>query len=104
MRSAPTIWQKLVKSGHQGQILMSQDRHCGWLGKFARQLSPEEQARTDALKAAGNWPPPYTYMFTDFLPMLHARGVNQAEIASILEDNPRRFFAGEALPPVAAGV
>jgi phosphotriesterase-related protein len=94
---------KLVKSGHQAQILMSQDRHCGWLGKFARQMSPEEQARTDALKAAGNWPPPYTYMFTDFLPMLHARGVNQGQIASILEDNPRRFFAGEALPQAAPG-
>ena len=30
---------RLVKSGHRAQILMSQDRHCGWLGKFARQLS-----------------------------------------------------------------
>ncbi len=40
-------------------------------------------------------------MFTDFMPMLHARGVNQADIASILEDNPRRFFAGEAIPKAA---
>jgi phosphotriesterase-related protein len=88
----------LVRSGHKAQIMMSQDRHCGWLGRFARQVPAEEQARIDALRAAGNWPPPYTYLFTDFLPMLHARGVNQAEIASMLEDNPRRFFAGEALP------
>ena len=88
----------LVKSGHMAQIMMSQDRHCGWLGKLARQVSPEEQARMDGLRAEGKWPPPYTYMFTDFLPMLHARGVNQAEIASILEDNPRRFFAGMQLP------
>jgi phosphotriesterase-related protein len=34
--------------------------------------------------------------------MLHARGVNQADIASILEDNPRRFFAGEVLPAKTA--
>jgi phosphotriesterase-related protein len=88
----------LVKSGHKAQIMMSQDRHCGWLGKLARQVTPEEQARMDSLRAEGKWPPPYTYMFTDFLPMLHARGVNQAEIASMLEDNPRRFFAGEAFP------
>jgi phosphotriesterase-related protein len=88
----------LVKSGHRAQIMMSQDRHCGWLGKLARQVTPEEQARMDSLRAAGNWPPPYTYMFTDFLPMLHQRGVNQSDIASMLEDNPRRFFAGEALP------
>ncbi|WP_371852148.1 hypothetical protein [Bradyrhizobium brasilense] len=37
-------------------------------------------------------------MFTDFIPMLNARGVSQADITSILEDNPRRFFAGDALP------
>jgi len=88
----------LVKSGHQAQIMMSQDRHCGWLGKLARQVTAEEQARMDGLRAEGKWPPPYTYLFTDFLPMLHARGVNQAEIAAMLEDNPRRFFAGAPLP------
>ena len=49
----------------------------------------------------GRYPPPYTYMFTDFIPMLHTRGINQADIASILEDNPRRFFAGEVLPAKA---
>lgn len=89
---------KLVQGGHQAQIMMSQDRHCGWFGKMARQVPPEEQARIDALKAQGNWPPPYTYMFTDFVPMLRERGLSDAQIASILEDNPRRFFAGEALP------
>ena len=89
---------KLVRDGHQSQIMMSQDRHCGWLGKFARQVPPDEQAKIDALKAQGNWPPPYTYLFTDFVPMLKQRGLSEAEIASILLDNPRRFFAGEALP------
>jgi phosphotriesterase-related protein len=78
--------------------MMSQDRHCGWLGKFARQVPSEEQARIDALKATGDWPPPYTYLFTDFVPMLRERGLSDAAIASILEDNPRRFFAGEPLP------
>jgi phosphotriesterase-related protein len=89
---------KLVRSGHRAQIMMSQDRHCGWLGKFARQVPPEEQAKIDALKAAGQWPPPYTYLFTDFVPMLRSRGLNEQEIFSILDENPRRFFAGEALP------
>ena len=89
---------KLVRSGHRAQIMMSQDRHCGWLGKFARQLSAQEQAHIDAQRAAGNWPPPYTYMFTDFIPMLKQRGLSDHEINSILLDNPRRFFAGEALP------
>jgi phosphotriesterase-related protein len=89
---------RLVRNGHRAQIMMSQDRHCGWLGKFARQMSAEELARIDALKAEGNWPPPYTYLFTDFVPMLRARGLTEHEIHSILDDNPRRFFAGEALP------
>ena len=93
---------KLVRSGHRAQIMMSQDRHCGWLGKFARQIPPDEQAKIDAMKAAGAWPPPYTYLFTDFVPMLRERGLNEQEIFSILDENPRRFFAGEALPPVMA--
>jgi phosphotriesterase-related protein len=89
---------RLVRSGHRAQIMMSQDRHCGWLGKFARQVSAEEQARIDGLREAGKWPPPYTYLFTDFVPMLKDRGLSDHEIDSILHDNPRRFFAGEPLP------
>jgi phosphotriesterase-related protein len=89
---------RLVRNGHQAQILMSQDRHCGWFGKYARQISAEEQARMDALRAEGNWPPPYTYLFTDFVPMLKSRGLSEQEIYAMLDDNPRRFFAGDALP------
>jgi phosphotriesterase-related protein len=92
---------RLVRAGYAAQVMMSQDRHCGWLGKFARQVPPEEQAHIDALRAAGKWPPPYTYLFTDFVPMLRERGLGEAEIFSILDDNPRRFFAGEA--PQAPG-
>jgi phosphotriesterase-related protein len=89
---------KLVREGHRAQIMMSQDGHCGWLGKFARQIPPDEQAKIDAMKAEGNWPPPYTYLFTDFVPMLRQRGLTESDIGSILQDNPRRFFAGEPLP------
>jgi phosphotriesterase-related protein len=86
---------RLVRSGHIAQVMISQDRHCGWLGKFARQLSVEELSRIEVLRAEGAWPPPYTYLFTDFVPMLLARGLAEQEIYSMLEDNPRRFFAGE---------
>ena len=89
---------KLVRDGFRTQILMSQDRHCGWLGKLQRQVTAEEQARMDALRAQGKWPPPYTYLFTDFVPMLKARGVSEADIAVMLDENPRRIFSGEALP------
>jgi len=93
---------RLVRAGYGAHVMMSQDRHCGWLGKMARQMSPEEQAHIDQRKAAGDWPPPYTYMFTDFVPMLRERGLRDEEIFSILEENPRRFFAGEALPAAGA--
>lgn len=89
---------RLVRNGYRAQVMMSQDRHCGWLGKYARQVSAEEQARMDALRAVGQWPPHYTYLFTDFVPMLKERGLSEAEIFSMLDDNPKRFFAGEALP------
>ena len=89
---------RLVRDGFGAQVMMSQDRHCGWLGKFARQLSAQEQAHIDSLKFQGKWPPAYTYMFTDFVPMLRARGLSEAEIFSMLDENPRRFFAGEPLP------
>jgi phosphotriesterase-related protein len=52
----------------------------------------------DQLKASGDWPPPYTYLFTDFVPMLRQRGLSDGEIFAMLDDNPRRFFAGEPLP------
>src|ERR1700712_476160 len=94
---------RLVQNGHRAQIMMSQDRHCGWLGKFARQLSAEEQGKIDTLRAEGQWPPHYTYLFTDFVPMLKARGLSDRQIDSVLEDNPRRFFAGEILPLLNQG-
>ena len=89
---------RLVRDGFTKQVMMSQDRHCGWRGKMQRQLTPAEQSNIDRLRAEGKWPPPYSYMFTDFLPMLHARSVSQSDIAMMLDENPRRFFAGEAIP------
>lgn len=88
---------RLVKDGFRRQIMLSQDRHCAWLGKFQRQTTPRELARIEELRAAGKWPPPYSYIFTDFLPLLHARGVSPADIGVMLDENPRRFFAGEAI-------
>ena len=89
---------RLVQNGYRAQIMMSQDRHCGWFGKYQRQISAEELARIAALRAEGQWPPHYSYLFTDFVPMLKARGLTEQEINSMLDENPRRFFAGEALP------
>lgn len=88
---------KLVREGYRAHIMMSMDRFCGRLGKFSLQSTAEYIAKIEYLKSQGLYQA-HTYMFTDFIPMLRARGVRQADIDAILEDNPRRFFAGEALP------
>ncbi|MER8457703.1 hypothetical protein NKH17_32900 [Mesorhizobium sp. M1334] len=91
---------KLVRDGFRAQVMISMDRLCGMLGKFSRHLTADEITLIEHLKSQELYQA-HTYMFTDFIPMLHARGVTQADIVSILEDNPRRFFAGESLPETA---
>jgi phosphotriesterase-related protein len=46
---------KLVRDGFRAQIMMSQDRHCGWRGKFPRQLSAEELSKIEYLKSKGRY-------------------------------------------------
>ncbi|WP_159648882.1 phosphotriesterase family protein [Erysipelothrix aquatica] len=37
----------------------------------------------------------YTYLFTDFLPMLRKRGITEASIHKMLVENPQRIFGGQ---------
>jgi phosphotriesterase-related protein len=37
---------------------------------------------------------PHTYVFTDFLPLLRDRGIDDATIDAIFADNTRRFLTG----------
>ena len=37
---------------------------------------------------------PHTYLFTDFLPRLRARGLDDASIDAMVAENPTRFLAG----------
>ncbi len=93
----------LVRGGFGAQVMISQDAYCAMLGRYhpVRQLPPEEIRRVMDAKKKGLWPQPYTYLFTDFLPRLRARGLGDAEIFAMLDDNPRRFFAGDPLPQSA---
>lgn len=84
---------KLIEAGHASRVMLSQDGYCGWRGKFFFEPSPERTREIDAARASGDWPPPQTYIFTKFLPMLRERGVSQQVIDSILTDNPRRYFS-----------
>ncbi|QIK70405.1 phosphotriesterase-related protein [Erysipelothrix sp. HDW6C] len=37
----------------------------------------------------------YSYLFTDFLPMLREEGITEASIQMMINDNPQRIFGGE---------
>lgn len=63
----------LVKLGHPGKLLLSQD--SGWY----RVGEP-----------AGGTFNGYTYLFETFLPKLRERGITEAEIRSIMVENPAR--------------
>jgi phosphotriesterase-related protein len=88
----------LVRNGFRSQVMMSMDRHCGWHGKLNRQLTLDQQAELEELRSQGEYPAAFTHLFTKFVPMLRTRGVADEDMAHILEENPRRFFAGDPLP------
>ena len=59
----------------------------------------DEAALREAAKQSGDsWGPGYTRLFTTFVPMLLEHGIKREEIFALLDENPRRFFAGEPLP------
>lgn len=89
--------KKLAESGFADRVLMSQDRVCFTRGKPLVPYPAKIVPKIEALQRAGEWPAPFTHLFTTFLPMLRDRGLDEATIAGMLDENPRRFFAGEPL-------
>lgn len=88
----------LIDAGFAGQVLLGQDRFTAMRGRYGRPQSAEEVERMERLKREGNWPPPYTHLFTTFFPMMVERGVPESTLYAMLDENTRRFFAGEPLP------
>lgn len=88
---------RLLADGYAGQVMVSQDRYCGMLGRSLRRNPTDDPAELERMKAAGEWPPSHAYLFRTFLPMLVERGVSEAEFYRLLDENPTRFFAGTAL-------
>jgi phosphotriesterase-related protein len=87
---------RLVRGGHASRVLMSQDRYCFYRGGFMNPVPAERLKLLEQLRQRGKWPPPYTYLFTDFIPMLRERGLGDEEIWPILDRNPAEFFSGAA--------
>lgn len=95
---------KLAEAGHANRVMLSQDAYCGWRGKFIFEMDPERTAKIDAMRETDEWPRPHTGLFTDFVPRLKARGMSEAQIQSVLVDNPREYFkASHARKQAARG-
>ncbi|HEY1708172.1 MAG TPA: hypothetical protein VGG10_07890 [Rhizomicrobium sp.] len=79
---------KLLQKGYQNQIAISHDSVWCWKGQM---IAP---AFLKAMEAGG-----MQMRFTRTItPMLKEAGVSQATIDAMLTENPRRYFAGEAIP------
>ena len=77
--------KQMIDAGYRDQMMVSQDKvHC-WLGNIPGVGSAEDIARI-----VPNWT--MTHLFERIFPRLLEMGVAQADIDSILVENPRRFF------------
>ncbi|MFM8303202.1 MAG: phosphotriesterase [Actinomycetota bacterium] len=88
----------LVRDGFTSQVCLSQDHICvATAPRPAYWVPPEYRAAAATRRAEIDWQVsdrPYTYLTTDFVPMLLDRGVTEADVETILVDNPRRLLTG----------
>jgi phosphotriesterase-related protein len=87
---------KMVEAGYTRSVCLSHDAICAsWLGRpvFGGRMvvTPEMIAA-----AMPNWEP--THLFKRIIPRLKDRGVTDADVTTMLVDNPRRYFRGEEAP------
>jgi phosphotriesterase-related protein len=83
---------KMIEAGYTRSVCLSHDATCAsWLGRpiFDGRLVMTAEALAAALP---NWEP--THLFKRILPRLRERGVTDADIRTMLVDNPRRYFEG----------
>jgi phosphotriesterase-related protein len=78
---------RLVKAGFGRQIVVSHDSVWCWAGQPFPLPIVEQMEKV--------WNP--SHFCTRIVPQLRDAGVSDAQIDALLLDNPRRFFAGEAL-------
>ena len=79
---------KLLAAGKEKQIVVSHDSVWCWRGE---PIPDEDDPRLAELMAI--WTP--SHFFERIVPRLKAGGATDSQITTMLEENPRRFFAGE---------
>lgn len=80
------VLAQLIARGYASQVMVSHDFIINWLGRPLNLPAP-------LLPLLANWNP--AHLFNDIIPELEKRGVTGEQIRTIIEDNPRRLFAGE---------
>jgi phosphotriesterase-related protein len=88
----------LVRDGLTGHVCLSQDHICTLTApRPSIYVPPERREARAAMAEQIEWQVtgrPYTYLVTDFVPRLLERGVTDADVETMLVDNPRRLLAG----------
>jgi phosphotriesterase-related protein len=79
------VMLELIAKGYANRLLISHDTIGTWLGRMPN--VPEM-----ALPFIANWHP--THLFKNIIPALKQGGATDAQIKTIVEDNPRRLFEG----------
>jgi phosphotriesterase-related protein len=79
---------RLAQAGFTRHIMLSHDSIVCWQGRPV----PFANRHEDVLAMLPDWRP--TSILRKIVPQLRAGGLSEADIATILVDNPRRFFAG----------
>ncbi|NYI04911.1 phosphotriesterase family protein [Allostreptomyces psammosilenae] len=82
---------KLVGDGHVEQLLLSHDSSA-----FMDHVLPEQRA---FLYPQWNW----THLHARILPAMREAGLAEADITTMLQDNPRRLLSGVPVAAEAAG-
>ena len=80
---------KLVESGHDAHLVVSHDSIFCWRGTPIP--DPEMYAAVTEI-----WNP--MHFHRRIVPQLKERGVTDAQIARVLEENPARYFRGDPIP------
>ena len=78
--------KQMIDAGYRDQVMVSQDKVNCWLGNI-----PGVGRAEDIAKVVPNWT--MTHLFERIFPDLLRMGVAQADLDSVLLDNPRRFFS-----------
>ena len=88
----------LVRDGLARHVCLSQDHICTLTAsRPSMYVPPERRAARAAMAEQIAWQVtgrPYTYLVTDFVPRLLERGVTDADVETMLVDNPRRLLSG----------